>query len=103
MYYGAAGHDLIGEDFRSSPHVPLGELATAAVAVEAHDEDIRELTVDRGPIVGQVAGPAVGDAGVAVDGEDLVVGLPRPGLVGIGQPCRDDRSAPHDSLVERVE
>ena len=67
-------------------HVPLGELAAAALVVEAADEDVGELAVDGRSVVGQVAGPAVGDAGVAVDGEDLVVGLPGPGL-------RRDRSA----------
>ena len=55
------------------------------------------------PVVGQVARPAVGDEHVAVDREDVVVGLPRAGIVGVVQPRLDDRVAADDGLVERVE
>ena len=56
-----------------------------------------------GSVVGQVAGPAVGDVRVAIDGEDLVVGLPGAGLVRVGEPRRDDGRPPDDRLAERVE
>ena len=82
---------LLRDGLRALPHVVLGVLATTAVRVEAAHEDVGELPVDGGPIVGQVERPAVGDERVAVDREHLVVGLPRAGLVGIGEPRGDDR------------
>src|SRR3954451_3581 len=100
---GAQGRNLLGKGLGTSSHVPLGELATAAVPVEAADEDIRELAVDSAPIVGQVAGPTVRDACLAIDREDLVIGLPRTRLVRIGEPGRDDPRATGHRFIEWVE
>src|SRR3954453_16087518 len=92
---GAQGRNLLGKCLGTSSHVPLGELAAPAVRVEAADEDIRELPGDSAPIVCQVAGPTVRDARLAIDREDLVIGLPRTWLIGIREPGSDDRRATH--------
>ena len=75
----------------------------AAVVVEPADEDVGELAIHGRPIVGQVARPAVRDVRVAVDGQDLVVGLPGARLVGSVEPGRDDRGAADDGFAERIE
>jgi hypothetical protein len=62
--------------FRPPSVVVLGELAAAAVVVEPADEHVRELAIDRGAIISEIAGPTVGDVDVAIDREDLVIGLP---------------------------
>src|SRR6476660_2113596 len=94
---------LVRERLRPSSHVPLGEFATAALPVEAADEDVREFAVDARAVVGQVACPAVGDMRVAIDREDLVIGLPGTQFVRIREPRVDYRLAPDDRLFERVE
>ena len=86
----------------TTAHVPLGELAAATLGIEPAHEEVRELPIDLAPVVGEVAGPAVGDEDVAVDGENVVVGLPGAGLVGVLQPRGDERRPPDERLVERV-
>ena len=44
----------------------------------------------------------MGDEHVAIDGEHVVIGLPRAGLVGLLAPRRHDGGAPDHRLVERV-
>ncbi len=82
----ARGGRLVWGDLGPAAHVVLGELAAAAVVVEPAHEDVREFALDLASIVGQVASPAVGDEHVAIDGQDVVVGLPRAGRVGIVLP-----------------
>src|SRR6185436_6654311 len=64
---GSVDDRLLHGGFHPSTHVVLRELATAAVLVEPADEDVRELAVDGGPVVGQVAGATVRDEDVAID------------------------------------
>src|SRR6478609_1286240 len=93
----------VGDGLRPAPHVVLGELAAAPFVVEPTYEDVGELAIDAGVVVGQVAGPAVRDVDVAVDREDLVVGLPGARFVGVREPRSHDRGTPDDGFLERVE
>jgi diacylglycerol kinase (ATP) len=77
------------------------DLGTTPLELEVRPAALRVIVP--GPVVGQVARPAVRHADVAIDRERLVVGLPRAGLVRIGQPGGHDRGAADHGFAEGIE
>ena len=98
----AGGGRLVRLGLGPAAHVVLGELAAAALGVEPADEDVRELPVDLAPVIGQVAGAPVGHEHIAVDREDVVVGLPRAGRIRIVTPRGHHGRPADEGLVEGV-
>src|SRR3954452_17085162 len=77
-------------------HVPLDERSAAPVLVEPQLEQVRERAA------AGVARLAAGDGPVALDERDLVVRLPRAGVVLVAEPVLDDRRPTAQRLVVRV-